>query len=113
MKNPFGRAAREPEMPREPVLDSKLQREREDNERFLQQVYANAPPGSGRQQKPAFESVPLSAAIAVPVPTSTAAIELLDVARELLQGREDVESKVVRVLIGRAIDLLPKRDQAA
>ena len=109
MKNPFGRAPREADTSQEPVLDAKLQREREDNERFLQQLYANAAPRPGHPahavSKP--EHAP------APSPPPTAAIELLDVARELLQGRDDVESRVVRVLIARALELLSERDQSA
>jgi hypothetical protein len=108
MKNPFGRAAREPDTTQEPVLDIKGQRDREDNERFMQQLYANTAPRPGQSAQAQPGLVPPATA-----PTPTAAIELLEIARELLQGRDDVESKVVRVLIGRALELLPKRDQAS
>jgi hypothetical protein len=39
-----------------------------------------------------------------------AALELLEIARQLLEGREDVESRVARQLIARALELLPPAD---
>jgi hypothetical protein len=57
------------------VLDSKRQREREDNERFRQQRDANAVMQTGHSAQAAPEPAPPPLAS-----TPTAAIELLDIA---------------------------------
>jgi hypothetical protein len=123
MKNIFGRAGREPPVAQEPVLTPRQQREREENERFMQQLYA----GHARPEpEPYPEPMPApQAAPAPPVAASApaasapaaatappAAVELLDIARQLLEGRDDVESRVVRVLIGRALELMPRESRA-
>jgi hypothetical protein len=141
MKNPFARSVRDPAPPAEPVLSLRQQRDREENERFMQKVYAaqgqqdpfvqppeapvtapaagaagaataaTAVPATPRPVAvvPATPTVPVAETAPPPAsaPVSPAVVELLGIARELLQGREDVESRVVRVLIGRALELLP------
>jgi hypothetical protein len=103
MKNPFGRAARESAAEQEPSLSPKQLRDRDENERFMQQLYA------GQRAEAAPEPEPPASPPPAAVPPSTAAaVELLDIARQLLEGREDVESRVVRVLVGRALELLPR-----
>lgn len=108
MKNPFGRAAREAAAEQEPSLSPRELRARDENERFMQQLYA----GQGPRPEGAFEAEPPPAAVPPPAatvpPPTAAAVELLDIARQLLEGREDVESRVVRVLVGRALELLPR-----
>lgn len=144
MKNLFSRQRREPVATREPVLESRRLQEREENERFLRQLYANQDPhaaaaeaapdaapdafgarpfgveAAATQDVPAEAQAepapPAAAQQCVPASADTqetdregtrAALELLDVARQLLEGRDDVESRVARQLVARALELIP------
>jgi len=136
MKNLFSRNRREPSPTQEPVLESRRLQEREENDRFLRQLYANQDPDAGATLA---DSDPSGAGAAQPgdaprgaqaeaaapaVPQAPgeagethahddaadgtrAALELLEVARQLLEGRDDVESRVARQLVARALELIP------
>jgi len=136
MKNLFSRNRREPSTTQEPVLESRRLQEREENDRFLRQLYANSDPEPGEAPAGPGPSVAEAslpgaatagprddpAAPAVPQARgetggadpheaaqdgTQAALELLDVARQLLEGRDDVESRVARRLVARALELIP------
>jgi len=144
MKNFFSRNRREPSATHEPVLESQRLQEREENDRFLRQLYGDQGPRPGvNSPDPEPDPAPADAvqrgdlapagqiAAASPddgaVPPvlqpgaesrhaddaevsregTRAALELLDVARQLLEGRDDVESRVARQLVARAIELIP------
>ena len=142
MKNFFSRNRREPSATHEPVLESQRLQEREENDRFLRQLYGDQGPRAG-VTSPDSDSAPADAAqrgdpapagqVAAASPGdgavppvlqpgaesrhaddaeasregTRAALELLDVARQLLEGRDDVESRVARQLVARAIELIP------
>jgi hypothetical protein len=123
MKNPFGRAWHEPAVAQEPALKPRQLQEREENERFMQHRYAGHSVGEAPEPYP--EPMPAAPAPPAPAPATAAepvapaavaappaAVELLDIARQLLDGRDDVESRVLRVLIGRALELMPRESRA-
>ncbi|HYF57491.1 MAG TPA: hypothetical protein VEA81_00890 [Burkholderiaceae bacterium] len=152
MKNPFSRSGRDAPPDQDPLAAARREREREENERFMHQLYAGAPPqrpdlgdsrsrggdpslglhagagfdgglgdasGPNRTPRPGMAhpdpmaaaamrrgAMPTAAASSQTADAPLAAVELLDIAHRLLEGRDDVESRVTRMLVGRALDLM-------